>query len=474
MAGLCDAARAAGLRAFGPSAAAARLEGSKAFAKEVMAAAGVPTARAATVGDLDAGVAAVAELGLPVAVKADGLAAGKGVVVAQTEAEAREALEACLVERAFGDAGRVVVVEEGMCGPEVSLLAISDGAAAGALPGGARLQADRRGQHRPQHRRHGVGVAGRPTCPTRWPTSCSSAVHRPVVAEMARRGAPFSGVLYAGLMMTDDGPRVLEFNARFGDPETQALLPRWDDDALEVLTAAAEGGLEDGPVRVNDGAAVAVVLAAAGYPGTPRGGRPDRRARGGGRRRAPRSTTPAPRAGPGGTIVTAGGRVLAVSARGDGVADARERAYAAAELVTFDGRQMRRDIAAGLEAGVGRRDRALLAPGDVGDLDRGGEARPAGSRSSWRSAAPGRRAASSPPRTSPTSRGAPASPWSAPRSWSGPPTTTSSPSSPTSPSGSGRPSRWIHYGLTSSDVLDTGLALAIRRAGDLLRPSRPR
>ncbi len=134
VAGLCDAARAAGLRAFGPSAAAARLEGSKAFAKEVMAAAGVPTARAATVGDLDAGVAAVAELGLPVAVKADGLAAGKGVVVAQTEAEAREALEACLVERAFGDAGRVVVVEEGMSGPEVSLLAISDGAALARFP----------------------------------------------------------------------------------------------------------------------------------------------------------------------------------------------------------------------------------------------------------------------------------------------------------------------------------------------------
>jgi phosphoribosylamine--glycine ligase len=152
-------------------------------------------------------------------------------------------------------------------------------------------------------------------------------------------------------MMTADGPRVLEFNVRFGDPETQALLPRWEDDALEVLTAAAEGRLEEGPVRVNDGAAVAVVLAAAGYPGTPRAGDPIaglEEAAAAGADVYHAGTAP----GPGGTIVTAGGRVLAVSARGDGVADARERAYAAAELVTFEGRQMRRDIAAGMQAGV--------------------------------------------------------------------------------------------------------------------------
>jgi phosphoribosylamine--glycine ligase len=152
-------------------------------------------------------------------------------------------------------------------------------------------------------------------------------------------------------MMTGDGPRVLEFNTRFGDPETQALLPRWEDDALEALTAAAEGALPDGPVSVNDGAAVAVVLAAAGYPGAPRVGDPisglgEAAALGAEVYHA--GTAP----GPGGTVVTAGGRVLAVSARGDGVADARERAYAAAELVSFEGRQMRRDIAAGMEAEV--------------------------------------------------------------------------------------------------------------------------
>jgi phosphoribosylamine--glycine ligase len=152
-------------------------------------------------------------------------------------------------------------------------------------------------------------------------------------------------------MITPGGPKVLEFNVRFGDPETQALLPRWEDDALEVLTAAAEGRLEEGPVRVNEGAAVAVVLAAAGYPGTPRAGDAIaglEEAAAAGADVYHAGTAP----GPGGTIVTAGGRVLAVSARGDDVADARERAYAAAELVTFEGRQMRRDIAAGMQAGV--------------------------------------------------------------------------------------------------------------------------
>ena len=176
VAGLCDAARAAGLRAFGPSAAAARLEGSKAFAKEVMAAAGVPTARAVTVTDVDAGVAAVAELGLPVAVKADGLAAGKGVVVAQTEAEAREALEACLTERAFGEAGAAVVVEEGMTGPEVSLLAISDGRALARFPAARDYKPIGEGNTGPNTGGHGVGLAGagRPGRPGRRAASTGS------------------------------------------------------------------------------------------------------------------------------------------------------------------------------------------------------------------------------------------------------------------------------------------------------------
>lgn len=351
VAGLCDALRAAGLRAFGPSAAAARLEGSKAFAKEVMAAAGVPTARAVTVTDLEAGMAAVAEMGLPVAIKADGLAAGKGVVVAATRAEAGEALAACLVGGAFGDAGRVVVVEEGMSGPEVSLLALSDGRAVARFPAARDYKPIGEGNTGPNT--GGMGsVSPVPDVPDALADELLDRVHRPVVAEMARRGTPFSGVLYAGLMMTADGPRVLEFNTRFGDPETQALLPRLGEDALELLTAAVDGALPDRAVRVSAGAAVAVVLASEGYPGTPRTGDAID-----GLEEAAQMGAEVYHAGtahgPDGSILTAGGRVLAVCARGDNVAEARRRAYAAAERVTFRGRQMRGDIAAGLDGGDG-------------------------------------------------------------------------------------------------------------------------
>jgi phosphoribosylamine--glycine ligase len=346
VAGLCDALRAGGIRAFGPSAAAARLEGSKAFAKEVMTAAGVPTARSFTVTDVAAGMAAVGELGLPVAIKADGLAAGKGVMVVSTEAEAREALELCLVRGGFGDAGRVVVVEEGMSGPEVSLLAITDGTAVARFPAARDYKPIGDGNTGPNT--GGMGsVSPVPDIPDALADELIDRVHRPVVAEMERRGTPFSGVLYAGLMMTPDGPRVLEFNTRFGDPETQALLPRLDDDLLALLSAATDGELPDGPVRVTGGAAVAVVLAAHGYPGAPREGdviEGLEEAAATGAEVYHAGTAP----GPGGTIVTAGGRVLAVSARGDSVADARARAYAAAELVRFDGRQMRGDIASGM------------------------------------------------------------------------------------------------------------------------------
>jgi phosphoribosylamine---glycine ligase len=346
VAGLCDALRRDGVRAFGPSAAAARLEGSKAFAKEVMAAAGVPTARAVTVYDAEAGMAAVAELGLPVAVKADGLAAGKGVVVAETEAQAREALRACLEARTFGEAGRIVVVEEGLTGPEVSLLAIADGRSVARFPAARDYKPIGEGNTGPNT--GGMGsVSPVPDVPDALADQLLDRVHRPVVAEMERRGARFAGVLYAGLMMTSAGPRVLEFNVRFGDPETQALIPRLDEDLLALLTAAAEADLSDRPVRVGAGAAVALVMASAGYPGVPRTGDPiegldEAAARGAEIYHAGTAR------GADGAIVTAGGRVLAVSARGAGIAEARQRAYAAAELVRFPGRQMRRDIAAGL------------------------------------------------------------------------------------------------------------------------------
>jgi phosphoribosylamine---glycine ligase len=347
VAGMCDRLRAAGVRAVGPSAAAARLEGSKAFAKEVMTAAGVPTARSVTVTDVEAGMAAAAELGPRVAIKADGLAAGKGVMVVEGPEEAREALELCLVRAAFGAAGGTVVVEEGLSGPEVSLLALSDGTHVARFPAARDYKPIGDGNTGPNT--GGMGsVSPVPDIPDALADELVDAVHRPVIAELARRGTPFQGVLYAGLMMTADGPRVLEFNTRFGDPETQALLPRLEDDALDLLTAAAEGDLPDRPVRVAEGAAVAVVLAAAGYPGTPRDGDVitglDEAAATGAEIYHAGTAV-----GEGGTIVTAGGRVLAVSARGDSVSDARARAYAAADLIAWEGRQMRGDIASGMD-----------------------------------------------------------------------------------------------------------------------------
>ncbi|HTI54902.1 MAG TPA: phosphoribosylamine--glycine ligase [Verrucomicrobiae bacterium] len=346
VAGVCDALRAAGIRCFGPSGAAARLEGSKAFAKEVMVEAGVPTARSRVVTTVDEGMAAVAELGLPVAVKADGLAAGKGVMVVGTEDEAREALATCLEEGAFGDAGRTVVVEEGLTGPEVSLLAITDGTSVARFPAARDYKPIGEGNTGPNT--GGMGsVSPVPDIPDAEADALIDRIHRPVIAAMAARGVPFQGVLYAGLMMTPEGPKVLEFNTRFGDPETQALLPRLDEDLLPLLEAAADGRLEDRPVRVNDGAAVSVVLAAHGYPASPRTGDvitglEEAAATGADVYHA--GTAP----GEGGAIVTAGGRVLAVSARGDSVEEARAKAYAAADLIHFDGKQLRRDIAAGM------------------------------------------------------------------------------------------------------------------------------
>jgi phosphoribosylamine---glycine ligase len=345
VAGLADRLADAGIAAFGPSAAAARLEGSKGFAKEVMAAAGVATARARTVRSMDDGLAAIADLGPPVAVKADGLAAGKGVVVAASAAEARDALEACLVEGAFGEAGSAVVVEEGLAGPEVSLLGVADGERVAWLPAARDYKPIGEGNTGPNT--GGMGsVSPVADVPDELAERLVHAVHRPVVAEMARRGTPFRGVLYAGLMMTPDGPRVLEFNVRFGDPETQALLPRLVDGELPaLLAAAATGRIEDGPVRVARGACVAVVQASAGYPAAPRTGDVIH-----GLEAAEATGAHVFHAGTArnaeGRVVTAGGRVLAVAALGPDVHAARRHAYAAADLVTFEGRQMRRDIAA--------------------------------------------------------------------------------------------------------------------------------
>jgi phosphoribosylamine--glycine ligase len=344
--GAADALRAAGIPVLGPSADAARLEGSKAFAKEIMVAAGVPTARSVTVTDVDAGIAAVDDYGLPVAIKADGLAAGKGVVVAHTRADAVGALTDALERGVFGAAGETVIVEEGLTGPEVSLLAICAGTHVARFPAARDYKPIGDGNTGPNT--GGMGsVSPIPDISDEEADRLVDLVHRPVVAEMARRGIPFSGVLYAGLMMTPDGPRVLEFNVRFGDPETQALLPRLAEDAAEFLEAAARGIVPDRPVAVHPEPCVSIVIAAAGYPGTPAQGDVihglDAAAATGAEICHAGTRTDAH-----GRLVTGGGRVLAVSQRGASVADARAKAYAAADLITWEGMQMRRDIALGL------------------------------------------------------------------------------------------------------------------------------
>lgn len=342
VAGLADDLRAAGFRTFGPSREAARMEGSKAFAKEVMDAAGVPTAAYRTVESVEDGMAAVASFGVPVAIKADGLAAGKGVVVARSADEARAALADCFEARVFGDAGSRVVVEEGLTGPEVSLLAVCDGTRAVRFPAARDYKPIGEGNTGPNT--GGMGSVSPPAdVSDALADELLDTVHRPVLAELARRGTPFVGVLYAGLMLTPDGPRVIEFNARFGDPETQCVLPRLDEDLVALLAAAADGELEERPLEISDDPCVVVILAAAGYPDTPRGGDVisglDAAAATG--CQVLHAGTAADGAG---AIVTSGGRVLGVGARAESLNAALALAYRGADLIHFDGRQMRRDI----------------------------------------------------------------------------------------------------------------------------------
>ena len=262
VAGLVDELAARGIAAFGPSAAAARLEGSKTFAKEVMAAAGVPTASWSAVDDVEAGMAAIERY--PVVLKFDGLAAGKGVVIAEDEAQARAALGQFLVDRRFGDGQ--VVVEECLVGEELSLLALCDGERAVAMAPAQDYKRIHDGDEGPNT--GGMGsyspVAG--IGPGRA-EEIAALVHQPVVDELRERGTPFHGVLYAGIMLTVDGPKVLEYNVRFGDPETQAVLPRMRTDLLDLLRAAvAPGGLAGTRLAWSGDWAVTLVLASAGYP----------------------------------------------------------------------------------------------------------------------------------------------------------------------------------------------------------------
>ncbi len=342
VAGVGDALAQAGIRCFGPSRAAAALEGSKAFCKELMEAAGVPTASYTVVEDPTAGLEAID--GYPVVIKADGLAAGKGVMIATDELEAREALDALLVQRKFGT--ERVVVEEYLEGEELSLLAVCDGVRALPLASAQDYKRIFDGNEGPNT--GGMGsYSPVPSIASDRAHQICAAVHQPVLDELSRRGIAFHGVLYAGLMMTAAGAKVLEFNVRFGDPETQAILPRLRSDLLELMEAATRvGGLQGVELTWARESAVTVVLASAGYPESSSSGDVIT-----GLRDVPAGVF-VTHAGTGtsqsGEIVTAGGRVLSLTGVAPDLAGARSAAYAAADVVQFKGKQLRRDIALGV------------------------------------------------------------------------------------------------------------------------------
>jgi phosphoribosylamine--glycine ligase len=323
--GVADDLRHGGVTVFGPSGAAAMIEGSKSFAKDVMKSAGVPTARE------------LVEPVAPCVIKADGLAAGKGVFVCRTDAEVEAAWPRA---QALGDR---VVVEELLEGEEVSLFALCDGAAAVALPAAQDAKRLRDGDEGPNT--GGMGAyAPVPFLSARDREELVEAVHGPVLEELAKRGSPFVGLLYAGLMLTEDGARTLEFNCRFGDPETQANLPPLDGDLLDALAGAAGGDLAGASVDAADGAAATVVLAAPGYPDAPEiggalSGLEEAEAAGG-------LVFHAGTALRDGALLSAGGRVLNVTAVGPSLTDAREQAYAALDYIRLNGAQFRTDIGA--------------------------------------------------------------------------------------------------------------------------------
>jgi phosphoribosylamine---glycine ligase len=338
--GLVDALEEAGVPAFGPSRAAAVLEGSKAFAKELMAEAGVPTAGYALLRSREEAVEQLAAASYPMVLKADGLAAGKGVIICQSEAEALAALDVFFTERRFG--ATTVVLEEFLEGDELSLLALCDGDHVVPLAPAQDYKRIFDGDEGPNT--GGMGsYSPVPGFDDEAIEAIVDSVHRPIVAAMARRGTPFHGVLYAGLMIGPDGPKVLEFNTRFGDPETQAVLPRMRSDLVDLLLAAREpGGLAGSRAEFGEDWAVTLVLASAGYPESSSKGDAI-----GGLEAASElaEVTHAGTAERDGEIVTAGGRVLNVTGLGPTPAAARDRAYDAASRISFDGMQIRTDIA---------------------------------------------------------------------------------------------------------------------------------
>ena len=341
VAGVADAVRAAGVAVFGPSAAAAQLEGSKGFTKDLCTRAGIPTAAYRRFTDLDAARDAVAGFGLPVVIKADGLAAGKGVVIAETAEEAEAALTD-MFGGGFGAAGAEVVIEAFLTGEEASLFALTDGVSVVAF--GSAQDHKRVGEGDTGPNTGGMGAYSPAPCLTpELEARAMAEIVEPTVRAMAEAGMPYSGVLYAGLMLTADGPQLIEYNARFGDPETQVLMARYDGDLAALMLAVAEGRLGDLPApALADRAAMTVVLAADGYPSTPEKGGAI-----GGIDAAEAGGAIVFHAGAveaAGTLVANGGRVLSVTGSGATIAEARDAAYAGVAAVDFPGGFYRRDI----------------------------------------------------------------------------------------------------------------------------------
>ena len=350
VAGLADALRADGRAVFGPDAAAARIEGSKAWAKRLMDAGGIPTARSHAFTETEAALSFVDELGGRAVVKADGLAAGKGVTVALERAAAETALRDCLEDGTFGAAGATVVVEEVLAGPEVSAFAVTDGTT--VVPLVLSQDFKRIGDDDTGPNTGGMGAYSPvPTVDADTEAEVWDLCRR-TVEVMTKEGVTYRGLLYAGLMLTDAGPKVLEYNCRFGDPETEVVIPRLASDLADLLEASATGVLDRAVVTWRPEAAVTVVLASGGYPGVYEVGKVIAGLDQAGSLEGV-SVFHAGTAERDDTVVTAGGRVLAVSAIGATVAEARDRAYEACDLISFEGKTCRRDVALRASRGSG-------------------------------------------------------------------------------------------------------------------------
>ncbi len=341
--GIVDAFQEAGLACFGPNKAAAKLEGSKAFSKELMKKYGIPTAAFDTFTDVDKAKAFVDEIGVPCVVKADGLAAGKGVIICMTREEADKAIEDMLTDHAFGDASATIVIEEYMVGPEVSVLAFADGKTVLPMVSAQDHKRIFDGDKGPNT--GGMGAySPAPVYTEALSAEVNKTIIEPTIAAMAAEGTPFTGILYTGLMLTEKGPRVLEYNVRFGDPETQPIMVRMKSDIVSLFQACVDGKLDEATLEWHDEAAVCVIMASGGYPassekGVPIHGLDDIAAE-------EAIVFHSGTAEKDGEIVTNGGRVLGVTAKDATIKGAIDKAYAAVEKINFDHMQFRRDIGA--------------------------------------------------------------------------------------------------------------------------------